>query len=478
MIPKVEVEKVDGQTAVTKPSPEGILAIIAPSSSGTENAPVSVTRSELAESTFGFGFLPEFGSYYMDRVKKPVVLVKATASTEGEYGEVTTEGAPESTPSAITVHAATKPFDDYNVTFLFTKEGTIGVAGITFKYSLDGINYSATKALGTASTYEIEDTGVAIDFGAGDIAEGETVSFTTTGPRMTADDIGDALEALRTSTLSFEGVLIGTEADDTIVGAVDEWLEAIEGVGKFKHAYLNTGWLADSEDEEGFLADLVAEFQTTSIRLCLGIDGGDLVASRKRIRQRRFTALGVSIRTLARPIGEDPAYVAQGPVPGFRITDDNGGPKYHNEDSFPGPDDVKFTALRTIDGYTGTYVNNARVFSPEGSDYVFIQHLRTMNRACELAWQVLTGQLSIGVRKDKDAHIFEPDAQLLEGLVQDKLDDQLAKPGQVSGVSFTIARDDDLSSNEGAELTCTVAIASLAYVKKFKVRAGFVKSLG
>ena len=44
---------------------------------------------------------------------------------------------------------------------------------------------------------------------------------------------------------------------------------------------------------------------------------------------------------------------------------------------------------------------------------------------------------------------------------------------QVAGVTFKLARNDDLSSNTGATINCALDVDSLKYVKKFAVKAKF-----
>jgi hypothetical protein len=182
---------------------------------------------------------------------------------------------------------------------------------------------------------------------------------------------------------------------------------------------------------------------------------------------------------MAISIGTEPAYVALGPLGGATIVDGDQHPLHHDEMLFPGLDDLLLTALRSVPGANGCFINNGRLFSTVGSDYVLIPHARTMNRGCEIAFQVLTNQLSKGIGKRKDpttgkSFILTRDALVLESLVKNALSVPLKD--QVAGFDFSIARDDDLSANSGVTLNATLAIAALAYVKSFKVLAVFVKS--
>jgi len=131
-----------------------------------------------------------------------------------------------------------------------------------------------------------------------------------------------------------------------------------------------------------------------------------------------------------------------------------------------------------VPGRQGPYINNALLLSPSGSDYVFWQHARVMNRACEIVFQILTNRLSQGVKRDlATGFILDEDAEEIEGLVQAELDKQLVTPGRVSGARFVLSRTDDLTSNAGATLSGEVQIAPLAYVKKFAINSKFTKTI-
>jgi hypothetical protein len=184
-------------------------------------------------------------------------------------------------------------------------------------------------------------------------------------------------------------------------------------------------------------------------------------------------------RAMLIPLGEDPAFVSRGNLPGAGIGDGAGNPYWHDEEVYPGLDGLRLTALRTVNGENGVYINNANVISPPGSDYVYLQHLRIINRACELAYQQLTKELSKGVGKKAPdpvtglIYILEADAQAIEAEVNGVVETALA--GQVQAVAFQLSRTDDLSSNQGATVHSALQAVALAYIKQFLVAAGFTK---
>ncbi len=182
---------------------------------------------------------------------------------------------------------------------------------------------------------------------------------------------------------------------------------------------------------------------------------------------------------MAIPMGQDPAFGS--PVEQFGITDDKGSTKHHDEFMNPGLDDLRLTTLCTRPGETGVFITNANLISPSGSDYVYLQHARTINRACEIAFGILAKALSIGVRKNpipgpnNARYIAEGAALQIEMVANNAIRAELAS--QVDDIRFTLSRTDDISSNQGADVHGAIENVSLAYIKKFTVTAGFVKSL-
>ncbi|MBX3218917.1 MAG: hypothetical protein KF795_00275 [Labilithrix sp.] len=478
MLPSVSIFKSDGNTGVVKPSADGILAIIAPSQHGTPNQPGAFARRDLALAEHGFGPLVEVAAYHMDVAGKPVVLIRSAASTAATAGTVTTTGGGTATH---TVATPANILDDFDILITYGNGGTQGVAGITYTTSLDGgLTNSPFQALGTATSLTIPNSGVTVDVGAGTILPGQKVSFSTKGPRSTNADLVDALEALRTYGGAWSDLLVVAEADATMVATLDLWLSAREAEGKFKTFVANAVPRdAATQTEAQYATAMTAAFgSASSIRGCVCADQGYVVSSLRGIRMRRPVSIGFAARGMASDISRDAAFVADGPIAGYQIADDRGNPLFHDEALYPGLDDLRLTTLRSFHGREGTFITNPLLLSPSGSDYVFWQHARVMNKACDIAFQLLTNRLSQGVRKDRaTGFILEEDAQEIEALVQAELDKQLVTPGRVSGAVFLLSRTDDLSSNAGAVLNAEIQVSALAYVKRFAVTSKFVKRI-
>lgn len=481
-VPRVTIRKQDGNTGVVRPGNEGICAILASSTSGTRNQPTSHNDETLAKTEFGWGPLTDIAAYVMPETQKQVVLVRPDCTTTGAYSAIVKAGGGTATPAAT---ASTYPYDDFSVVITFVTGGALGSAGITYKVSLDGgKTYGAVTALGTALILTVPNTGISITLGTATqtILAGQTETFTTTRPLATNVDLPDALEALRATSLPFEAVLIDTLADDDTVALVATWLLSLNATGKFPVVFMTVRPMAADEDESDYLDELdalLAESACVDIVLCA--DEADMVSAFRGISQTRPAAVPVAARSMAVDIGTEPAFVELGPLTGVKISDARGNPRHHNEDKYPGLDDIRLTTLRTIEGFQGVYITNTKLFSASGSDFVFLPHARVMNRAASIAWQVLTRQLSRGVAKnptpgpDGERYIADAAAKLIESLVQDAIDP--AVKGKVDDLRFRLSRTDDISSNQGAAITCFLESVSLSYIKEFSVTARYVKQI-
>jgi hypothetical protein len=479
MLPNVSITKSDGNTGVTSSAPDGILAIIGPSSAGTKNVAGGYSKKAVIRTEFGYGKLPEVSAWIADLVGKPQVLVRCEDTTAGAYGTATETNVGTSVITA----AGTEPLDDFDFKIEFTTGGTRGTPGIIYRYTVNGVT-SGLIALGTDTSIAIPNTGVGVSLAAGTILTGQTYAAKTTAPKMTNADLVLALEALRISTLTFEAILLVGPVDATMVATAAAWKTARALEGRYYSIVCNT---VHRDPGTQTFAQYKTAMDTAfgasaDIDTVVCYDAFDTVSVFDGRTYRRDTAMAVAARGMGISIGRDCAEVAIGPLAGVSILDTKGAPKYHDENAYPGADDSRFTTLRTIDGFIGTYITNPKLLSPPGSDYVFWQHSRCMNRAASITKQLLTKELSKGVRKVKKkvgateiSVIEEGEAARIEQLISAEL--RKALNGQVTGVGLTLSRTDDLSSNAGATINGELWLVSLAYLKNFAIEAKFLRTV-
>jgi hypothetical protein len=478
MLPIVQITKTDGNTGVVRPGADGICAVIGPATAGTQDQAASFGKSKALVDGLGGGLLVESAAWMMQFTQKPVVAVRSAASVAAVLSAVAHTGAGTSV-----VSASGTPIDDYSVIFKVVAGGTIGVAGATYKFSLDGgKTYTAVRALGTANSLVLltptgASTGITLAFAAGTLLADQVETLTATAARLNNADLVAALEALRVSSLRFEHVHVIGPLDATMFATLDAWRLARDGEGRYYTASGNTRFRTlGSETEAQFKTALDGIYGAlASTGLVLGADAFDCSSPLSGLTLPRDAALAIVTRGMSIARGVDCAEVRIGPLSGVGIKDERGGPYWHDESIYPGLDDSRFSVFRTFDQLPGTYVCNPNLFSTPGSDYVYWQHMRVMNRACEITKELLTQRLSAGVRKDDANHILEVDAKELDELVSATLKSEL--DGQVTDTGFLLSRDDDLGSNGPNTLNGAVWVKSLAYAKKFGIEAKFVRTI-
>jgi hypothetical protein len=477
MLPGVYDTDQDGSTGVApQTDPTGIVAIIAASSDATMaiDTPMMFTDLATSQANGGSGPLVELGAYFLAITGKPIVLIRVTG-TAAVYSAIDhTKVVGTSVPTA----GGTTPLDTFPVQVKIGVGGVIGVAGITYSYSIDnGETWSQPQALGTAASIAIPGTGVTFTLTAAQtFVAGDLFTCTTTGPRVQESDIANALAALEATTLPWDGVFIDGDGDQTMIAAVDTWLASLAATGEYKWGSLNTRLKTVGESEATYATAMQTIRNATSSKyLHVGAEGCDAISPIRDVYMVRQAHLGIIARALTGDIGRMASVPGDGPLESIRITTPSGAPKYHNEQKNPGLDDMGFSTLRSIPRRVGAYNTLTRLFSPPGSDWVFVPHARVMNLAKQIAYDKLSAITSLGIhtQKIKNAQgdivrvITEADAQKIEGLVNPEYTQQISGENLANAATFTLSRSDDLSSNGPQTLKYAIQVDALRYIGEF-----------
>jgi hypothetical protein len=508
VIPSVKISKVNANAGTVPASSTGIACIIAPCSGGSAitNMASSWNSPNLVQQTCLAGPLVEMATYEMGTTNLPVVLVKPTTSTPATYGSVTSTLNPASTFTPATA-SPTLIADDYNavptstvtspipqgcagVVVYFTVGGALGTLGIQYVYSLDGGNScSAVQSLGTATTISpVEpvtgaDTGVRIALGTTGqlVTQGDYFWFVTTGPRMTTSDLTSALNALFISKQPWDLLTVHGETASSFSNIVQPWIATLNATGRYTSAFLNTRFKGQVpgavETETAYQAAMTTVVGgIVGNDLIVGADGGAYVSPLTGVTKAMPASMFALARCESTGEGVDPAEVDLGALPNCNIDNPHLTPAFHDEAVTPTLDSLRLTTLRSFFDRPGAYITNCYLMSAPGSDYVYVQNDRTMDKGCQIAFNLLTSLLSKGVpRNRKTSCILEPTAKAWEDLITSRISAALG--GQVSGINFTISRTDKLTGNGPQTIHATLANDSLAYVKNFAVTAMFVSTL-
>jgi len=468
--PAVTINVLDGALGIL-PTGNKPLAVTGPCTKGALNTPVGFGRVSDLVAMFGYGPAIEGASDYIQRGSQ-VLFCRAAATTAGANGTLDNSGVTGT--SVITADGAVTPIDDFDVVFLVDVGGTIGTAGIVFRYSLDGGNsYSPQVSLGTANTYTIANSGVKINFAAGTLVANDASNWRTTAPKSSNTDIASALTALQQSTVAWDQCLIATEIGSSVFDAIDTAFAAMNLAGKPTWWIGNCALPTKAQTEATYKTAMDAIFATRSSlygTLCYGdVEMISAVSGRKYRRPVAFRAASIEAGLSEE---QNSANLNLGSI-GVSIRDDNGNPKHHDESVNPGADDSRYYVLRTVPGVQGVYVNRPRIFSPAGSDFYLIPHRRVMNLAINALNVYFARRLNNPILvNSKTGYILESEALEIEkGAEQILRSVLLAKP-KASGIQFALSRTDNLLSTK--TLTGDARVIPLAYSEFINIAVGFL----
>jgi len=354
-----------------------------------------------------------------------------------------------------------------------TVGGTVGTAGVTLQYSLDGGRTpSPVVALGTSTTYTIPDAGIKLDFAVGTLVAGDVATLTTSAPQWSTTELGTALDALGLSTVAWEGVeIVGTLVASSF-DTVELKLTGLSALGK------NHWWIGNcripnvGESEAAYLGAMSLAFGDRASKhgaLCFG--ACKLTSSVSGRKYRRPVSFVAAAREQFLSEEQDSALIDLGPL-NCSIRDDAGNPDEHDETANPGADDARFYTLRTWEGYQGVYVNRPRLFSVSGSDFQLIPHRRVMNIARDVLRNYFSRRLNKPVRVDRDTgFILEAEALEIESGATAALRTALTTRPKASEAVFVLSRFDNLLATK--TLTGDARVTPLAYPELVEIALGF-----
>lgn len=475
--PNVTINELDGALGVLPPSAGALFALAGPSSQGPVDTPSTFARIADVVSTFGVGPLVEAAAHAIERYGRPVALTRTGATVAGLYpaADVTVQ-AGTGTSIATVDDVGTEPADDYEVFVVVVAGGTIGVTGITLRYSLDGgRTLSPVQSLGVATSYVIPGSGgIAIDFAAGTLVAGDTVAFRATAPNWDGTEIGTALDALEASAVSWELLEIVGPIDATTFDVIDLKVAGMAAGGKYRAWMGHVRMPTLGETEAAYLSSLSTSFASKATvhgALCAG--ACKLTSSVSGRKYRRPVSFVAAAREASVAQHINIADVNLGPLQGVAIRDANGNPDEHDESANPGLDDARFYVLRTWDGIAGIYVNRPQLFSPEGSDYQLVPHRRVLNLAHDALRRFFLRRVNKPVRVNSTTgFILENDAREIEAGALAVLRTTLRDTPKASKVQFTLSRTDNLLSN--ATMNGEARVTPLAYPEQIVLSVGFL----
>jgi len=471
----VDITQIDGALGVSGDTTGDIFAVVGCSTTGTVNYPVAFVNPADIIAYFGAGPLVEHATYLAGG--KPVVCVRASTVTAGTCGTIDVTG--KTGTSTVTLDVGAACDNEYEAQVKVVNGGTIGTAGILLQYSLDGgYNWSTNVALGTAVFYTIPNSGgVRFNFAAGTLIANDIVKSRTVAPVSDAAGIIAAQTALKASQIQWDAIHVCEVLDATKIIAWDTYIDGLwTNPKKHKKAVSHVRGQTIGEANATWQTAL-AGYRTTATSKYLAVCAGYVrVISRVSGRNYRMPCSLEFSRIaskLVRPSRQDIAEVALGPTKGA-LYDINGVLQEHNEEVYPGLNDLHYVVCRTRQGSTGTYFESPNIFCPDGSDFYLWQYRSVTNKVADVVNAELFTRLRKPVRVNKaTGFIKEADAIDIENGVNSAIRDATSAGPDLSDYKFTLSRTDNLLA-AGAITHGSCRIVPLAYTNNFGITIGFV----
>lgn len=449
-----------------------MLAIVGPAVAGPIGTPSAFARWEDARAIYLGGPLLEAAAYAIDTYKKPVLLCRSAGSVAAAVSAVSHSSGAGT--SAVTVKAGAAPIDNHELALEFLSDGTIGVAGITYRMSLDGgRNWTATMALGTAEEAAFPDSaGVTFEFGAGTVKKGDLHTAVATCAQPNGTDLNAALEGLKL-TLAQWGVVLFTEE---ITSTTFDNADAVSTYANGKHTWIGSPRVGATSETDATYQTSLAALSAAKASADGGLFGGGckLVSPISGRSYRRPAAWPVA--ALQGSVDEhvniaETKYVLKG----VSIRDANGMPDEHDEAIYPGLDDMRYGSLRTWPRRQGVYVTLPRTFAPTGSDFEIFPNKLVLNLVDEVLNDYLISRVHRPILVSRKTGLILPsEAADIKAGADAVVAAAVLGAGsgrKASGVAIEISTTDNLLSNP--TLNVFAAVLPLAYPRWINLALAF-----
>lgn len=398
-----------------------------------------------------------------------------TAPTLASSGTLVVDFDGDSVP---TIAVATAN-DDYEALITFITGGTIGVAGITFQWSLDGgRTLSPVTALGTAAYFIFPNSGgLRVNFAAGDIDAGDELTFTTTQPLFSAAELTAAMDALADSNIDWDGAIICGKLLGATFDALDAAFSAMAADGNGHWGIAHAPIPLPGESVSAYKTRIDAIFSTRST-VWFGLTAAATKTTSDGRQYRRPLALAVGAYESNVKAHKNLAAIEEGPLGGVAIRDENGNPDEYDETLNGVLDGSRYYVARTWKRRGGTFVNRPRIFSGPTDDIQLVPQRRVLNIFNRVINSYLEARLSKGIQANpKTGFILEAEAREIEkGALKAARAELMADP-MVSGLSFTLSRTDPLVGESSPVVHGSGRIVGLIYPEEFDITTGFAATV-
>lgn len=479
--PKVTLTVTDGGLGAAQGT-DRLLAVFGVSSAGTIGTMAQFTDPASLMATYGYGPGVSLALHVLKVSGQPVIFGRASEDEASAASSVTHDGTGLSVMSVGKTNAALQYFDDHEILVAVTKAGTAGTDVCRVSISLDGgITSLGIYAVPTTRVIDIPKTNIRITFTAASLVLGDSYTFSTSAARSTgtgtaAGDITALISGLQPYSSAHGGtyptlIADADTRDATAVAAIQTAADALAGGQEFVRVYTSArAWDQEAETKASWINDISADFaETNALRVDVGAGQAEVLDGASGAYAWRSTTWSRAARAASTEVHIDSAWVALGNCTDVRSVDYD----ERTRGEVPSLDNARFSTMTTHVGRVGYYITNPRLMAPPGSDYVYTQYGRVMDKVCKTVYGYMLDRLSQSVRLTPGTGtIAEADAQKIEQGCNAALKASVIAPGNVTDAKCTVSRTDNLSI-PGATFHVQVAVLPLGYLKDIAVNLFF-----
>lgn len=464
-LPGVTETYSDGALGLAQPASDNARCFLGTCSAGTDATLYGpYYDSTTARGELGYGPLVSALCASLDQAGGPVWAVPLNKSTAGACGSVTLTGT-----GTATLAASGAAYDAFAVTVEIMAGGATLVANTaTFRYTLDGLNYSDIIAVPTGGVYVVPNTGITLTWtyssGTAFVA-GDVYTFSTTAPGFGATQYNAGMTTLladaqvgQMSYCYLVGMASSASASATIASAVASKMDASET----QHTPLFTIMEAAADTS----ANLRTQFQSFSDKRVVVAAGTAKIQD--GINGARLPTVSVG-RVFEIRVAQTSVEVAQGWI------GDPKGPlplvSSLVSDLHTTLDAERFTTIYQVPGKTGFYVCHGQTMAAVGSDYGPLQNLRVVDKAARLARARALGFVQQKVATvASTGYLTEAQALSIENAILAAVRPMI-DAGEAEAVGVTVKRDENVVSTQN--LTITLRITPWGYPNTIVLDLGF-----
>ncbi len=437
------------------------------------DAPILITGNMTAAKIKERLGLSPLADKVMDSVENGsnrIYCIPVSASTAGGKGTIEKTGTGS---GSLTTDGS--PYNAFDVIIKITGQGRRNTA--LFVYSIDGgYSYSDELTVPMTGIYEIPLTGLTVTFAEGaepnqdtSFLVGDVFRFKTTAPTMTNTDALAAIDKLKTFNESYELVHIVGESQKALWSAVSEQQRELAATYHKPLLFVLEAYTPNSNEEiadyalrlEADMKDIKnTDIQVVAARsLYIGMDG-----ITREINNAGIVCGLYSKTKVHQSVGKTRDTAGMGIVKTKMLELRPAGIEEYIELL----DAAKYLTFREYDGLDSFFVTNARVMSPDGSDYRYAEDVRVKNKIIK---EVRKDALQL-LQDDIDLEDVQNELETRAKFMQTPLDD-MVRLKEISSATITVPEGQDIIATE--KMSVIVRYVSRGYIREIEVDLGRTK---